>query len=461
MTSKYAKDVLMQGLARIIGGFLSFLSVFVLTYLFDEAQIGKYNLLLSTINVITSLFTLWLSQGILRYYKNKKDFGFVISSMLISSVGCIVTYFVFNLITVETVSIHAYIYILVLIYYNIFDAIFRTERKLISYVILELLLSFSRLFPMIIIALVTRNYNAIFISQYSLMFAYILIYLVKNRSLINVTFNIDKDLLTKYLKYGLPLLGLSISNWFLTSSDRYIIRYFENDFSVGIYSTNYALGNSIYMMIALIIINAFHPIIVKTWDNDKEEGIKLLNKVLDYYLMVVVPVVFYGCVKSSILLGMFKGDTYSKYNNIFIWTVLGIFIYGISIIYHKYYELTHNTIRILLYNLMAAVLNIALNFWLIPKYGFSVAAFTTFVSYVAYLLVVRVSTFKVFDVKFPIENIAKITAIILIFWILDYLISLPNSIVLFFIEGFIFVIYITVAYRFLNIIDIFRIFRRK
>ena len=47
MKNKYAKDVGMQAIARIGGGLISFISVFILTYLFDESQIGQYNLILA------------------------------------------------------------------------------------------------------------------------------------------------------------------------------------------------------------------------------------------------------------------------------------------------------------------------------------------------------------------------------------------------------------------------------
>lgn len=202
MKNKYAKDVGMQAIARIGGGLISFISVFILTYLFDESQIGQYNLILSSLNVIISIFTLWLSQGILRYYDGNDQLEFVFSSMFFSGILCVFSFFTFNILTKQTVSIHAYIYIFALVFYNVVDALFRKERKLLSYVVLELLLSISRLFPMIIIAILTKNYNAIFISQYLIMFIYIIIYIYKSKILKSCTLNIDKEMLCRYLKFG-------------------------------------------------------------------------------------------------------------------------------------------------------------------------------------------------------------------------------------------------------------------
>lgn len=461
MSGKYTKDVVMQAIARVAGGVLSFLAVFVLTYLFDEAQIGKYNLILSTINVITSIFTLWLSQGILRYYESEESFGFVLTSMFASTILSLLVFYVVNSFTEQDISIHAYIYILVLVFYNIFDALFRKQRKLFHYVLLELILSISRFFPMIIIAYITRDYNAIFISQYVIMLLFIIFFIFRNNIFRLISFKYDSVLLKKYLHFGVPMVGLAISNWFLTSSDRYIIKYFTDDYSVGIYSTNYSLGNSIYMMFALIIVNAFHPIIVKAWDNNETEGKKIVSKTLDYYLMFVSPFIFYGCLKSSVLLSLFKGNTYSEYNDVFIWTVLGIFIYGISLLYHKYYELIQDTKKILLYNLISAICNIVLNIVLIPRFGFSIAAFTTFISYVVYLTLVRITTYKIFDVRFSIKDALKILLSILAFWCVDYMLHLANNLFVFFTEGIVFVIYICLAYYVLKVINVFNIIMKK
>ncbi len=460
MAEKYTKDVAVQGAARIIGGGLSFAAVFVLTYLFDEGQLGQYNLILSSVNVATSVFTLWLSQGILRYYRGKTDLGFVTIATLLSGALCLIAFFVFTRFAGQTVSVHGYVYLFSLVLYNILDALFRKERRLLSYAALELLLALGRLFPMALIAAATKDYNAVFISQYLILFAYILFLLVKQRPLKGVRPELDRNRLGEYLRFGLPLLGLSVSNWFLTSSDRYIIRFFENDASVGIYSTNYSLANSIYMMFALILINAYHPIIVKEWDADREKGKALVSKVLNEYVIFVTPLVFYGCLKAPLLLSLFRGDAYRRYSDVFVWTVLGIFVYGLSLLYHKYYELTKNTKRILIYNLLSAGLNILLNFLMIPRFGFSAAAFTTFLAYVGYLALVRASTFRVFPVGFSWKTAARVVLPIALFFAGDWLLPLPDSIPVFFLEGILFVLYIAAAYQLLGVMD-FRTLRKR
>lgn len=445
----------MQGIARLLGGFLSFIAIIMFTYLFDESQIGEYNLVLSTLNIVTSLGTLWLSQSILRFFDEKKDLGDILVFILGSSLLCIFMLMFANLFFEFKIDWFVMVYLVLLVLYNVFDAIFRRARKLIDYVILEVIFAFSRVIPMVFIAIVTKNYNSIFLSQSLVLFGFFTMMIMKYKNDISeLKVSINFNMLYRYLNYGLPLMGLAISNWFLTTSDRYIIKYFGHNAQVGIYSTNYSLANSIYMMFSLIIVNAFHPIIMKEWDKKNNNVYKLVSYTIDLYLIIMIPLTFYGCLKSKILLSLFKGNLYATYYDIFIWTAVGIFFYGISLLLHKYYELIKNTKMILFFNLIVAMLNIFLNVLLIPLYGFNIAAFTTFISYIMYILIVRLLTRKVFPIKINIKNFFISIISVCLFYYFDIIFVKNSSITMFFIEGILFVVYILLVYLLTGILKL-------
>lgn len=455
MNNSFNKDILIQGIARIAGGIISFLSIFVLTYFFEESELGAYNLVLGTINVITSLSTLWLSQSILRFYNNKKQISFILTMMLLCICLSLVLFSISLYFTKYQNSIWAFIYLSLMVFYNIFDALFRKGRKLIYYLSLELLMSIGKLFPMIIIVKIADDYNCIFLSSSIVMFIFIGIIVIKERNVISdVKFDLDLNELKKYIRYGAPLVGLAISNWLLTTSDRYIIRYFENESAVGVYSTVYSLANSIYMMFGLILINAMHPIIINMWESDQEAAIKTVSYTVDNYFLLMIPLVFYGCLKSKILLSMLKGSSYMNHSNVFIWTSLGIFVYGMSLLFHKYYECNKQTECILRYNLISAISNILLNICLIPIFGFSVASFTTFASYLLYLFIVILKTHNIFPVRINRPQLIKVLSSVLLFLFLDFVLFRSESILSFFVEGIIYVLYTLLFYEKSHILDI-------
>ena len=458
----YNKDILMQGIARIVGGALSFLSVFVLTYLFSEEILGKYNLVLTTINVITSISTLWLTQSILRFYKDKNQIGSLLVLALVCSFLSLILFNIYALTTATSSSIWAYLYIFVLVAYNFLDAILRKGRRLIYYVILELLFSVGRLFPMVILVKITNDYNSIFTSQFLIIVLFLIVLVIKENGIFKTTsYKLDKSELLKFVRYGVPLVGLAVSNWFLTSSDRYIIRFMGDDVQVGIYSTNYSLGNSIYMMFALILINAMHPVIISLWEKNKNESIKAVSKTLYLYLLFMTPLVFYGTLKSKVLLSLFKGISYSNHYSIFIWTVLGIYIYGISMILHKYFECIQKTNIILYLNIIAAGLNILLNLILIPLFGFEIAALTTFISYLLYAFLVWLISHKHFPISIPFSKIILVLLSVVVFYVADFFIIQSESVLVFLLEGLIYVVYTLIIYQIFRIYNIKLLLRKK
>lgn len=452
--NNYGNDIAMQAVARVFGSVFSFGAIFLLTYIFNEEQIGQYNLVLSTVNIIASMGTLWLSQGILRFYE-KKDFGFVIILTAVSSIICVACFSIYAVILPESVNVWTFLYVIILVIYNIFDAVFRKIRKLFYYVLLELLFAVGRIFPMLIIVMYTKNYNAVFESQAIVLCLYIGVLALVNRDVFKETsYKISGPQVIQYLQFGVPLMGLSISNWFLTMSDRYIINFFDGSANVGIYSTNYSLANSIYTMFSLIIVNAYHPVIMKKWDDSKEATMQLVSNSIEQYLLLMIPITVFGCLKSPIVLGLFQGDLYAENNWIFNWVAIGILIQGLSLLFHKYYELIKKTSKILIINILAAIVNIVLNIVLIPIWGFGIAAFTTFVAYVVYGFIVRICTMKNFQLVIEIKKILVPALSSLLFCIGDKIIVKNDGIVMFFIEGIIFVIYTVVIYQLLGVLDI-------
>ncbi|MEQ9809769.1 lipopolysaccharide biosynthesis protein [Streptococcus jiangjianxini] len=449
------KDLAIHTFVRILGGFISFSSVFLMTYIFPVSQIGEYNLILSSINISVSLGTLWLAQSILRFYYNDKKLGFIIILSCCSLLVSVLIYIIFALIFKQNINFWIITYIIIFGVYQIGDAFFRSSNKIYYYMILELAISIGRIFPMIVFALIFKSINAIFASQIILVGALLLILILRNwRTFFSLDYKVDRADFTRYFKYGLPLVGLTVSNWVLSASDRYIISFLGSNSQVGIYSTNYLLANSIYMLFSLIVLGAFHPMIMREWQISKSSTEKLVNESINVYLSLMIPLSFYGILKSPVLLSFFKGSNYSHYASIFNWTVLGIFIYGLSMLFHKYFELIEKTILIFYFNMIAAVLNIILNLVLIPLFGFQISAFTTFLSYLAYIILVHLNTRNSFTIKFNKKHLIIHFIFNLIFYLLDLFLVKNNSAITFFIEG---IIYVSLTFLIYQLTNIFKI----
>ena len=86
---------------------------------------------------------------------------------------------------------------------------------------------------------------------------------------------------------------------------------------------------------------------------------------------------------------------------------------GLSQYLHKIWELNEDTKFIMTLNLIAAIINLVLNFIFVPKFGFIAAGFSTFISYFIYCIVayymsknfINIEVFNIDTVKIVLSGL--------------------------------------------------------
>lgn len=193
-----------------------------------------------------------------------------------------------------------------------------------------------------------------------------------------------------YLKYGLkialPLVLHSIALQILSQSDRVMITSLRNAAETGVYSLVYNLS-----MIATVITTSLDGIWVPWFTGKlKERKIREINVLaMDYVHLMTYAMVALILVGPEIL-KIFADQRYWEGMSIIPPIALAnymIFMYTMYVYIEHYYK---KTVYITKNTLIAAGLNVILNFILIPKYGYVAAAYTTLASYfVAFILHLR------------------------------------------------------------------------
>jgi O-antigen/teichoic acid export membrane protein len=192
----------------------------------------------------------------------------------------------------------------------------------------------------------------------------------------------------KYVKFGLPLLLSSGSVWLFSSSDRYIIQYFRGANEVGLYSLSYNLASaSIHIIFSMIIIAAT-PRIFNVFD---KEGIyetqRLISSLTRVYFMICLPMAVGLSVVGFDLVGVVSGEEYVKGGVIFPYVAFSLFFWGLVQYIAQKNNLFGTTYIDTIILSASGLLNVGLNFYAVPLYGFLGAAVTTLVSYIFYFLV--------------------------------------------------------------------------
>jgi O-antigen/teichoic acid export membrane protein len=222
-----------------------------------------------------------------------------------------------------------------------------------------------------------------------LIFIYAPLLYNKNSSIfIKNKFFWDKPLFKKLRKYGLQIILFSAGGIILSYSDRLMLVYFKTLEDVGVYSAVFPTAMLIWY-IPMAITNVIIPLTSELWGKrlyvELKKGIELLYR---FSLIVILPVSLLLFVFSNVILEIFYGTNYATYGTGYLTGSIALKILAIGIIFYSFHMVNSgifsgigkpniNT-KIIGFG---AILNILLNFILIPKFGFVGAAIATMITF--------------------------------------------------------------------------------
>lgn len=233
--------------------------------------------------------------------------------------------------------------------------------------------------------------------------------------------------LKEMLKYGIPTIPLGAFVWVTQLSDRAVISLYHGTKYVGIYG----LADSIAYMssIAFFSLSITMPSTVgKLWeDRDFDRVKKYLINTIVVGSLVSIPLIF-GLVylaKPAILL--LSSSEFLLAISVIPISALAWYCYHFSIPFDNLIFLHKKPIVYTLIYLVAAIINIVLNFLLIPRYGIIGAAVSTLVAYFIQPLAGIIYTRSFFKFSIPWLKLAKIAiAGSGMFLFLNYVFPLPK-----------------------------------
>ncbi len=224
--------------------------------------------------------------------------------------------------------------------------------------------------------------------------------------------------LIKFVKYSWGLMFTFISDGLLSKVNRYFIGYFIGPSAIGIYNIIYAVA-SFLDMFTVPFRKYYDVYLPMEWDLGFINKVKQqLKEGLLYYLTISIGAIagFTFYLKTIIYYLLHKDISYIANFNLLIFTTsVGILCLGISRFYDpiiKYRELNHFK---LILQLLAVLINTALNYLFIPKLALLGAALGTLISY-SFVLLVQASLFRLHLNKgFYIKTLGMIIATIPIY----------------------------------------------
>ena len=190
----------------------------------------------------------------------------------------------------------------------------------------------------------------------------------------------DKELWKNALIVNVPLIPHFLLSTILNQADRLMISQMVGNSKAGIYSVGYSAAMLLQIVISSINASLVPWMYRKIKDNKVEDirGILNIASFLMFWAVILFMLFAPECMK------ILASREY--YEAIWIFppltaSVFFIFIYNLFCNVELYYE---QSVYITVSSCMAAGLNVALNYLLIPVLGYVAAGYTTLISYIAY-----------------------------------------------------------------------------
>lgn len=399
----------------IIPSGLGFLSIIIYARILSINNFGMYSLIITTINILSSILVQWILQSIQRYrpiyikdnlvkYFNK---NLVLLTFFTFLLFTLVYLFVWPLITIYSQKYSEYLFIILILIlsqgaYTICITILKSDMKIAVFRANQIIYSIVKLLiPLILFYFLERNILMILWGTfYANIFGMILI--AKKSEIVNFKINDLKEIQIeeiqifskKFMRYGFPMIGFFLGVSVLNLTDRYMLEYFSDIKSVGIYSAFVTLTTAIVNFYASPLMTASHPIIMNSsvdqiFIKEKLEG--NIGKFTLVFLLLSFPMLIIGLVLYKEISFVFFGEKYIDGSILLPLMLLGLIIWNTGMYGHKIYEVSNETSKLLRYVIYCAVLNIILNICLIPKYDYLGAAISTNISFFVYPFLIYIS----------------------------------------------------------------------
>lgn len=429
------KNTFWLAIAEGVNSLLKFALIVYVARALGASEYGKFSFAFAFVSLFAVLGDLGLSHLMTREFsgekEKEKEYPAILLLKLFLSAGVLFLTFVSSFFAASDRSVQQAIWILM--FYIFLDGFFSIiypflrARQKMEY---EAIANMAQTTLTVIIGfLIIFNFP----SAVNLSYAYLLattVVLATAAAFFHffvyfLKFNFDTSVWIKLLKNSWPLTFGFVGAWMYLNLNSVMIGFLGPIYQVGWYD---AAGKVIFLILigsASLISKSFYPALSKFFKESKTSLQENWNYFMEIMVCLALPLMFGGMLFSSKIIDLLYGlEKYSP--SVFILQAL-IIAAGITFLYYPYSILlivAGEQRKNFLIMLAGVIINVILNFILIPRYGFYAAPINTIISSIITFLFLILSAsrhklIKLFDIK-----LLKI-----------FLMSLLSSIMMFFIAS--------------------------
>ncbi|MFY0698227.1 hypothetical protein A8B79_10365 [Balneola sp. EhC07] len=423
--SQLIKNSFFYTLGNVLPKVASFFLLPLYTSYLSTEEYGIINSLLALNGVLVIFFTFSLSRSIFRLiydYNEKEREEFLgtlaVTIFLLASLATILLFVGSPIVSLIYSSISFYPYFALAIgasFFSVFSniplAYLQVKEKAKNYVSLSLL-HFIVTNLGITFFVVGLEAGAVGYLQGYLLGEVVmaLIYVGVTLRFIRLTFKVEY--IKVALAFSLPMIPANLSAWVMNLSDRVFLERFTDLQSVGVYSLGYKIAGLV-LIFSMAFKKAFDPYFYKLV-NTSDDPEKVERKITQLSTAFMSVVIFGGFVVSILgedVISLLFPSEYSRAHIIIPIVSLGFVASQMSAFYNLSFYQMKNTKIVMYISIFSAVINLALNYVLITRFGIIGAAWSTFITYVFDICVKIILSRKFYPIKMKLWFIILFTVL--------------------------------------------------
>mgnify|MGYP005838982803 CR=1 FL=1 len=404
--------------ARGLPGVVNFLAIAIYTRLLSTAHYGRYALVVAGVDLFNVVFFQWIRLSLLRFLPAHLEDPHLLKETLLASflwlvlgTGILGVTFAFawpntswrNFILLAIPLLWAQAW------FEVNLEIVRSNLKPLRYGLMcGLRATFALCFGAIMVLLGSGSYGPL---AGLLLGAIIAGVIFSWKEWIIIKPKISKAMFPELLHYGLPLTAAFALSFIVRSSDRFLIALLISETAAGQYSAVYDLAQQPLGVLMAVVSLAGYPLVVRALEKD---GVTAAEKQLKrnscLLFMVALPATLGMILLASNITGVVLGEEFRNDAPVLLqWVSVAIIFSGLrSYHFDLAFQLGKYTLGQMGVVGLAAVVNIALNIWWIPKWGILGAAYATFISYILALIASVVIGRKIFKIVVAWKDLYKV-----------------------------------------------------
>lgn len=215
------------------------------------------------------------------------------------------------------------------------------------------------------------------------------------------------------LKFGLPLVIAALGTFVLNFADRYFLEHFTTLRMVGLYAVGYKFALGLSELLHRPFILMWNVFMFKIADRD--DAREMYSRVMTYNSFVVIFLALGMAVLIKDVLRVIVAPDFTEAHKIVPLILAGFYFYYMMPILDVGIMLTKKTHLRAINVIAAALVNLALNYFLISRFSMMGAAGATFLSYSFLAILTLFVSGRVFKINYEYLRLAKmyVTALLL------------------------------------------------